>query len=101
MAVRPREEILSAVRGLLGDRTDDEAVALLEDLSDTYADRQQTDGEDWKKKYEDNDAEWRKRYTDRFYGADNTCETILLPQEQAVQAPEELFTYEALFKEES
>lgn len=50
-----------AITKFLGDRTDDEAIALLETIDDEGVDE-----ENWKQKYEDNDAEWRKKYTERF-----------------------------------
>lgn len=50
-----------AITQFLGDRTDDEAIALLETI-----DNEGVDEENWKQKYEDNDAEWRKKYTERF-----------------------------------
>lgn len=51
----------------LGDNTDDAALGLVEglaDLEDSYS-------ENWKSKYENNDAEWRKKYRDRFWNGDN------------------------------
>ena len=50
-----------AITQFLGDRTDDEAIALLETI-----DNEGVDEENWKQKYMDNDAEWRKKYTERF-----------------------------------
>lgn len=50
-----------AITNFLGDRTDDEAIALLETI-----DNEGVDEENWKQKYEENDAEWRKKYTERF-----------------------------------
>lgn len=50
-----------AITKFVGDRTDDEVIALLEIIDDEGVDE-----ENWKQKYEDNDAEWRKKYTERF-----------------------------------
>lgn len=50
-----------AITQFLGDRTDDEAIALLETI-----DNEGVDEENWRQKYEENDAEWRKKYTERF-----------------------------------
>lgn len=50
-----------AISQFLGDRTDDEAIALLETI-----DNEGVDEENWKQKFEENDAEWRKKYTERF-----------------------------------
>lgn len=70
MAVKTREEILAEVRARIGEQTDDETIAFLEDVTDTLSDletKAQGDGTDWKAKYEENDAEWRRKYTERFY----------------------------------
>lgn len=70
MAVKTREEILEEVKARVGEQTDDETIAFLEDIADTLSDletKAQGDGTDWKAKYEENDAEWRKKYTERFY----------------------------------
>ena len=70
MAVKNKEEILASIQNRLGEQTDDESIAFLEDITDTLNDletRAQGDGTDWKTKYEENDADWRKRYTERFY----------------------------------
>ena len=50
-----------AITKFLGDRTDDEAITLLETI-----DNEGVDEENWKQKFEDNDAEWRRKYTERF-----------------------------------
>lgn len=73
MAVKTREEILEEVKARVGDQTDDETIAFLEDVTDTLTDletKAKSDGTDWKAKYEENDAEWRKKYTERFYSSD-------------------------------
>ena len=72
MAVKTREEILEEVRTRIGEQTDDETIAFLEDVTDTLSDletKAQGDGTDWKAKYEENDAEWRRKYTERFYSS--------------------------------
>lgn len=50
-----------AIVNFIGDRTDDEAIALLEKI-----DNEGVDTENWKEKYETNDKEWREKYTARF-----------------------------------
>lgn len=74
MAVITREEILAELKARVGEQTDDEAIAFLEDVTDTLSDletKAKGDGIDWKAKYEENDAEWRKKYTERFYSSDH------------------------------
>ena len=73
MGVKTREEILESVRARVGEQTDDETIAFIEDISDTLSDletKAKGDGTDWKSKYEENDAEWRKKYTERFYSSE-------------------------------
>lgn len=72
MAVRTKEELLNIIKEHLGDDTSDSALQLVEDVSDTFDDlNSHTDGEDWKTKYEQNDADWRKKYRDRFFNTGN------------------------------
>lgn len=100
MAIKNKEEMLSLVRGVLGDRTDDETLNLLEDLSDTLDERFKGEESDWKKKYEDNDAEWRQRYRDRFFnpGGADTNETLLVTEETELDVPDEPLTFDRLFE---
>lgn len=76
----------------------DESISLLEDLSDTFEDlsSQIVQAGDYKKKYEENDAEWRKRYHDRFFSVaeENTS------NEDDKDDEVEKKTYESLFKED-
>lgn len=98
MAVRTREEIMESIRTRIGDSTEDEDIAFLEDISDTFDDmesRASGDGEDWKTKYEENDKEWRRKYTERFFSKGEDPEGPEDPEE------EEPKTFEDLFEEEN
>ena len=57
-----KQETKDALLAFIGDRTDDEAISILEAINDDGIE----DGEDWHQKYVDNDKEWRERYTARF-----------------------------------
>ena len=76
----------------------DESISLLEDLSDTFEDlsSQVLQVGDYKKKYEENDAEWRKRYRDRFFSA--VEETTIKEDEKDDEVEKK--TFESLFKED-
>ena len=63
MAIRTTEELLNMIRDKTGDS--DEDLALIEDVSDTLTSL--SESENWKEKYETNDAEWRNRYKERFF----------------------------------
>ena len=98
MAVRTREDILESIRGIIGESSDDNTIALLEDITDTYDDletRANGDGIDWKARYEENDNEWRRKYTERFYGSD-----LKESENKEQEEPEKPMTFDDLFKEE-
>ena len=102
MAVRTKEELLNIIKEHLGDDTSDSALQLVEDISDTYDDlNSHTDGEDWKTRYEQNDADWRKKYRDRFFNAGNTEGDVTDVPEKGEPAEEtEPTTFDELFKKE-
>lgn len=99
MAVKTLEELMESVRTRLGDDQSDEALALLEDISDTYGDMQShtAGGEDWKKKYETNDAEWRQKYRDRFFNKSNDNDDD--NDDDGCGKPSKPMTFNELFKE--
>ncbi len=96
MAVRSKEELLTAIRDRIGDSTDDEDIALVEDVSDTLAEYEKklTDTTDWEQKYLDNDAKWRKKYRDRFFSDINNDDKEV---EHAVE--KQAYKFEDLFEE--
>lgn len=99
MAIKTMEELMESVRTRLGDDQSDEALALLEDISDTYEDIQSRTNSavDWKKKYEDNDAEWRQKYRDRFFNKSNDNDDN--DNDDGGGKPNKPLTYNELFKE--
>ena len=75
MAVLSREELMAKLSARIGDDTSDEAIALTEDISDTFADLESKangDGVDWKAEATRIDEEWRKKYKDRFFSCDGS-----------------------------
>lgn len=68
MAVLEREKFLERIREHFGDVPDDASLSVMEDIIDTYNDVESRSGEsEWKRKYEENDANWRRRYKERFF----------------------------------
>lgn len=90
MAVRTLEEIITSVKNVIGETPTDDELSLLEDITDTFTDS--VDTEDWKAKYEENDAEWRKKYKDRFEGKK-------VEVEELDDDTKEKLTFESLFSE--
>lgn len=66
MAVSTKEDLVARISAIFGENLSDDNISLLEDVSDTIDSF--SDKEDWKTKYEENDASWRKRYKERFEG---------------------------------
>lgn len=94
MAVKTKDEILESIKSRFSEDTSDEALAFLEDVSDTFADYEQKikgDGKDWKAEAERIDAEWRQKYKDRFFSGRD-------PEDE--EEDKTVLTYEELFKEE-
>ena len=71
MAVRTKDELLEIIRERIGDDTSDETISFIEDITDTLSDYEEkatnSDTEDWKTKYEENDKMWREKYRERFF----------------------------------
>lgn len=101
--VKTKEEFLVSLKNRIGEDTSDDALALIEDFTDTYDDLSNRMDEDWKKKYEDLDASWRERYKARFFDGNANTQTVVIDKaaEDVIEDdPEEKETFEDLFVEE-
>lgn len=99
MAVKDRDSILATVKQVIGDNTSDEAITLMEDITDTLEDYETkvSDKTNWKAKYEEMDANWRKKYVERFSG--KTGEEIKEEQEEQIKDDGEIRSFDELFTE--
>ena len=98
MAVKTKDELLNSIRAKIGDDQSDEAISLIEDISDTYdtlESKANPDGIDWKTKYEENDATWRQKYRDRFFNSDGENDD---KDDKSDDSDVKPLTYENLFK---
>ena len=100
MAVRTKEELLELVKTRIGDDTSDEAIAFIEDITDTIADLEDKASTDWEEKYNSLDNEWRERYKARFFSApvDEEVDDVIDVNDVEDEAKD--LTFEALFEEE-
>lgn len=62
--VKTKDEIMEEIRMYIGDRSDDQTIALIENISDTIDDYAAHG--DYDEKLMAVEAEWRRRYIDRF-----------------------------------
>lgn len=63
MAKLSKDELIEKVKKYVGDRTDDETIEIIEDLSDSL---DSSDADEWRQKFEENDKMWRDKYISRF-----------------------------------
>lgn len=89
MAVVERDVLIQRITGLLSDPESDDSLSLIEDVTDTL---EAGSSDDWKTKYEENDAAWRKRYKERFLKKPDKEPEI------EEEEKEEKKTYDDLFK---
>ena len=92
MAKLSKDELIEKVKKYIGDRTDDETIEIIEDITDSI---DTSDADEWKRKYEENDKMWRDKYISRFF--DEKEEEFETPTEHE---EEEYNSYEDLFKKE-
>lgn len=90
--VKTKEELLSSLRTVFGDNTDDNTLSIIEDVSDTM-DSFNSDGTDWRAEADRIDKEWRQKYHDRFF---NSVPDDVDPLDAGSPDPKPL-TFEALF----
>lgn len=79
MAVVEKESIMSRLNALIGDRTDDEALSIVEDISDTIDSASGTGmvtEEEADRRVAEKDEEWRKKYKERFFSGDPDGGTV-------------------------
>lgn len=93
MAKLSKDELIEKVKKYVGDRTDDETIEIIEDISDSI---DPSDADEWKKKYEENDKMWRDKYISRFFG--KNAEENEDPADEDDE--KEYKTFEDLFEEE-
>ena len=84
-----KEELLEKVKVYVGDRTDDETISLIEDISDSM--EVDGDGENWKEKYEELDNQWREKYIARFSEPSAVKEDEIEVEETETNSFDDLF----------
>lgn len=94
MAKLSKDELIEKVKKYVGDRTDDETIEIIEDISDSI---DSSDADEWKQKYEENDKMWRDKYISRF--VDKKEDELDTPTEDE-EEEKEYTSYEDLFEKE-
>lgn len=104
MPILDRKSFFEAVHKMIGDDDSDEALTVLENITDTYNDLENrtTDSTDWEKRYNDNDKMWREKYRARFFDApaEKQPEDLLSePEKTPEEIKAESITIDDLFTE--
>lgn len=100
MAVRTREDLLELVKARIGEDNSDEALAFIEDITDTLSDLEGRASIDWEEKYHALDNEWRERYKTRFFSAPvDVKEDDFIDDVNEVEDETKDLTFDALFEE--
>ena len=109
-----REEYMASIASIIGDRTDDEALKFVEDMTDTFDGNNNTEYEETintlnstiKELTDKNkaiDDEWRKKYLARLYGGsdeENNPSNQIVIEDETMLDGEENITIDDLFEEE-
>lgn len=94
MAKLTKNELIEKVRKYVGDRTDDETIEIIEDISDSI---DSSNADEWKQKFEENDKMWRDKYISRFL--EKKEDELDTPTEHE-EEEKEYNSFEDLFEEE-
>lgn len=88
--VKTKDEIMEEIRMYIGDRSDDQTIALIENISDTIDDYAAHG--DYDKKLMAVEAEWRRKYIDRFMnGGENKNEVeVEITEDEEKDTAEEI-----------
>ena len=90
MAVKTKEEIMSILRDYVGEDTGDNALGLIQDISDTLDNSGAERISQLEQQVKDTDENWRKKYRDTFFAGKPD------PQEEE-EKPKKPRTFEDLF----
>lgn len=82
--VKTKDEIMEEIRAYIGERADDQTIALIENISDTLDDYAAHG--DYDRKLMAVESEWRRKYIDRFMnGADNKSDVATTDYEEKTE----------------
>lgn len=84
-----KEELLTKVKGYIGERTDDESISLIEDITDSF--EEPTDNSEEIDRLKSENEDLRRKYIERFTVSD---------LDDTSEEPVEMNSYDDLFKEE-
>lgn len=102
MAILSKDEFLGVLQSRIGEDVSEDSLKFIEDVTDTYNNLESkvnTDGEDWKTKYQELDDTWKNRYKERFFNQNTSGDEAIRKQIEDVKDDETIKTFSDLFKE--
>ena len=104
MAILNKDDFLSRLQERIGDDTSDEAMAFIEDMTDTFNDLETrssgSNDEQWQTRLDELDRSWREKYKARFFNTETTPEDVKEEQKEDVKDDENVEkTFDDLFVE--
>lgn len=82
--IKTKDEIMEEIRAYIGERSDDQTIALVENISDTIDDYAAHG--DYDEKLMAVESEWRRKYIDRFMnGGENKSDVESTEDEEKEQ----------------
>lgn len=95
--VKTKDEIMEEIRAYIGDRSDDQTIALVENISDTIDDYAAHG--DYDTKLMAVEEEWRKKYMERFFEGDKEEKISEVKEEKEDNDKSEEIKIEDLYTE--
>lgn len=102
MAVLTRDEFFTRIVDITNGDSSETAITFIEDMTDTYnalEERINNGGEDWRARYEENDARWRETYKSRFFNGPKPGVKLEIEIEEDEKDEAEEITVDDLFEE--
>ena len=100
MAVLNRDDFMTRINEMVGDDNSDEALAFIEDMTDTFDDLSSSSNTgEWEKKYNELDAMWREKYKARFMSPGTDSQTVIEEQKEDIKDDGSETTFDDLFAE--
>lgn len=82
--IKTKDEIMEEIRAYIGDRSDDQTISLVENISDTIDDY--AAHVDYDEKLMAVEAEWRRKYIDRFMsGGEKKSDVEIIEDEEKTE----------------
>lgn len=81
--VKTKEEMLAEIKAYIGDRTDDETVSLVENVTDTLSDMEKNGNAEARVK--EVEVMWRAKYMERFFDGDTEKKNIEVEEDEETE----------------